>query len=197
MTAAGVLAALAVAVSGASGQSPVVAAQDTACIVMRAEDLPLETRQSPLDSLTFMVSGYPVKLCYGRPSARGRPVFGVLVPYRVIWRTGANEPTMIHTVRPIRIAGIGVQPGTYSIYTIPGENRWELIVNRAISQWGQEANYTEDIQVQEVGRAVVPSEQVESYTEQLTFDASPAAGGAMILTLRWERTVAAIPVTPG
>lgn len=185
---------LALAGAGA-GAAPAV--QDTACVVMRTEDLPLETRQSPLDSLTFTVGGYPVKLCYSRPVARGRPVFGVLVPLRVIWRTGANEPTMIHTTGAIRIAGIAVGPGTYSIYTIPGEGRWELIVNRATSQWGHESNYTEDIRVQEVGRSVVPSETMERYVERLTFTASPAAGGVTVLSLQWERTVVAIPVMPG
>lgn len=195
MTVASLL--LSVTVSMGAAVAPMAAVQDTACIVMNTERLPLESRESPLDSLTFTVGGYPVKLCYGRPSARGRPVFGALVPHRVIWRTGANEPTMIHTTRAIRIAGIGVQPGTYSIYTVPGENRWEVIVNRATSQWGHESNYTQDVKAQEVGRAVVPSETADRYTEQLTFGASPAAAGATILSLQWERTVVAIPLTPG
>jgi hypothetical protein len=194
MTAIGMLLALA---AGAAAAAPVAAVQDTACIVMNTENPPLEERQSPLDSLTFEVAGYPVKLCYSRPSARGRPVFGALVPYRVIWRTGANEPTMLHTTQAIRIAGIAVQPGSYSIYMIPGESRWEVIVNRATSQWGHESNYTEDVQAQEVGRAVVPADQLERYTERLTFDASQAAPGATILALRWERTAVAIPITGG
>ncbi len=197
MTAAGVLLSLTAITGVATVPAPMPALQDTACITMNTESQPLESRASPLDSLTFTVAGYPVKLCYGRPSARGRPVFGALVPYRVIWRTGANEPTMIHATSAIRIAGIAVQPGTYSIYTIPGESRWEVIVNRAVSQWGHESTYTEDVQMQEVGRGVVPSEQVGRYTEQLTFEASEAAAGATILALRWERTAVAIPVTGG
>lgn len=195
MTVHGLL--LTLAAGAGAGAAPTPAVPDTACIVMRTDSLPLDSRESPLDSLSFTVGGYPVKVCYGRPSVRGRPVFGALVPYRVIWRTGANEPTMIHTTRAIRIAGIAVQPGSYSIYTIPGEHRWELIVNRATSQWGHESNYTDDVRAQEVGRSVVPSESAERYTEQLTFRASPAAAGVTVLSLHWERTVVAIPVTPG
>jgi hypothetical protein len=197
MTAAGMLLSLAAITGVAVPPAPQPALQDTACITMNTERLPLESRQSPLDSLTFTVGGHPVKLCYSRPAARDRAVFGVLVPYGTVWRTGANEPTMIHTTSAIRIAGIAVEPGTYSIYTIPGESQWEVIVNRAISQWGHESNYSEDVRTQEVGRGVVPSEQVERYTEQLTFEASQDAAGGTTLALWWERTAVAIPVTEG
>jgi hypothetical protein len=197
MTAAGLLLSLTVSTGVAVPAAPRPALQDAACITMNTERQPLESRRSPLDSLTFGVGGHPVKLCYSRPAARDRAVFGGLVPYGTVWRTGANEPTMIHTTGAINIAGIAVEPGTYSIYTIPGESRWEVIVNRAVSQWGHERNYTEDVQAQEVGRGVVPSEHVEHHTEQLTFEASQDAAGDTMLVLRWERTAVTIPVTGG
>ena len=200
MTAAGVLITLAVAAGGeVTGvvAAPLAAVQDTACITMNTENLPLETRQSPLDSLTFTVGGYPVKLCYSRPSARGRAVFGVLVPYRVIWRTGANEPTMIHTVAPINVMGIRLSPGSYSLYTVPDEGSWEIIVNRSTSQWGHESNYTDDLRAQEVGRARVSSEQLDRYVEALTFRIRAAGDAAVLLMLEWERTVVVIPIKGG
>ncbi|NIU19704.1 MAG: DUF2911 domain-containing protein, partial [Actinobacteria bacterium] len=98
-------------------------------------NMPTEGRVSPLDSITFQVDGDPVKLCYGRPSARGRTMIGGPdVPFGRLWRTGANEPTMIHTTVPITVAGIAIAPGSYSLYTVPGEERWEVVVNRSITQ---------------------------------------------------------------
>ncbi len=81
--------------AGAVEWHRIVAGPDTACVVM---EMPANRRLSPLDSLTFTVGGSPVKLCYGRPSARGRTMIGGRdVAYGRLWRTGANEPTMIHS----------------------------------------------------------------------------------------------------
>ena len=101
-----------------------------ACITMNTEKLPLNKRVSPLDSISFKVEKSNVKLCYSRPSLKGRTMIGgEAVPYGKIWRTGSNEPTMIHTDGPLEIAGVKVPAGTYSIYTVPGEKEWEVIVN--------------------------------------------------------------------
>ena len=107
------------------------------------DNVPAEGRKSPLDSLTFTVAGKPVKLCYGRPSSRGRTMLGgEAVPYGKLWRTGANEPTIFFTPVAVTVAGISVPPGTYSLYTVPGRGEWEIIVNRSTKQWGEESNYT-------------------------------------------------------
>ena len=109
------------------------------CITMNTEKLPLATRKSPLDSLSFKVGSSDVKVCYGRPSLRGRHMLGGDdVPYGKLWRTGANEPTMIHTSGPLVVAGIKVPAGSYSLYTVPTANEWEVIVNKSITQWGEE-----------------------------------------------------------
>ncbi|UCF41024.1 MAG: DUF2911 domain-containing protein [Gemmatimonadota bacterium] len=167
---------------------------DTSCIVM---DMPTEGRLSPLDSLTFAVGGSPVKICYGRPSARGRTMIGGPdVPFGKLWRTGANEPTMIHTTAPIGVAGIEVQRGSYSLYTVPGEDEWIVIVNRSITQWGHIAQYTYKVKAQEVGKASVPRERLDDHVETMTFRAEPAADGAATLVLEWELTRVRIPITP-
>jgi len=96
----------------------------------RGRKLPLATRQSPLDSLSFTVGKAEVKVCYGRPSLRGRKMIGgEAVPYGKLWRTGSNEPTMIHTTGPITVAGVALAPGSYSLYTIPGPKEFEVILN--------------------------------------------------------------------
>src|SRR5919109_5015827 len=89
---------LAVTLATAAGPSllpPAAPAADTACQVLLPKQVPVEGRKSPLDSLTFTVAGQPVKLCYGRPSSRGRTMIGgERVPYGKLWRTVANEPTI-------------------------------------------------------------------------------------------------------
>src|SRR5215210_6077605 len=129
---------------------------DTTC---PHRNVPLEERKSPLDSLTFTLSSHPVKVCYGRPSSRGRGVLGGPdIPYGKLWRTGANEPTIFFAPAALRVAGIAVPPGVYSLYTVPGKGEWQIIVNRSISQWGKEDQYTDEVKAQEVGRAKVKSE---------------------------------------
>ncbi len=174
--------------------SHVVIAQAAAdCIVMNPRGF--ESRPSPLDSLSFDVGGQTVKICYGRPSARGRTMIGgESVPYGELWRTGANEPTMIHTPVSLSIAGIEIAPGSYSLYTVPGEDGWELIVNRSISQWGHESRYTEEVRAQEVGRARVSSHRLDDHVETFTIRAEPTSNGVTVI-LEWEHTRVSIPVT--
>jgi hypothetical protein len=166
---------------------------DTSCIVM---DMPTDDRVSPLDSLTISVQGHPVKICYGRPSARGRTMIGGRdVPFGRLWRTGANEPTMIHTTAAIAVAGIEIKRGSYSLYTVPGEDEWVVIVNRSITQWGHIAEYSYKVKAQEVGKAKVSPEHLDDHVETMRFRAEPAGEDGVTLVLEWERTRVAIPVT--
>ena len=168
---------------------------DPACVAMNTRQLPLDKRKSPLDSVSFTVGGKTVKVCYGRPSLRGRQMLGgEAVPYGRIWRTGANEPTMIHATGPITVAGLKVPAGSYSLYTVPGKTEWEIIVNRSTTQWGEESGYTDDVKEQEVGRARVKAEILSAPVETFTIKAEPAGGDAKALVLEWEKTRVRIPV---
>lgn len=163
---------------------------DTAC---PSRNVPLEARKSPLDSLTFKIANQPVKVCYGRPSSRGRVMLGGKgIPYDKLWRTGANEPTIFFTPIPLKVAGIAVPPGVYSLYTVPGRTEWEIIVNRSISQWGEESRYTDEVKAQEIGRAKVKSESVASPIETFTIRAEPDGNDAK-LVLEWEKARVKIP----
>ncbi|HXI19692.1 MAG TPA: DUF2911 domain-containing protein, partial [Gemmatimonadales bacterium] len=178
--------------------APAPQADPLACITMNTRGLPLATRQSPLDSIDFTVGGAKVRLCYGRPSARGRTMIGgAAVPFGKLWRTGANEPTMIHTTGPLVIAGVAVPAGTYSIYSVPSATDWQIIVNRSITQWGHESQYTEKVKAQEVGRGTVTSGALASPVETLTFRSDPGKDGAVNLLLEWEKTRVTIPIAPG
>ena len=174
---------------------PQLGAKDPACITMNTQNLPLAKRKSPLDSLSFTVGGKTAKVCYGRPSLRGRQMIGgEAVPYGKIWRTGANEPTMIHTTGPMTLAGLKLPAGSYSLYTVPGKTEWEIVVNRSITQWGEESGYTEEVKKQELGRAKVKPENASAPVEQFTIRAEPGSGDAKALVLEWEKTRVRIPV---
>ena len=174
------------------GSVPSATAQDLSCIVMRQGNP--ATRPSPLDSVSFTVDGSPVKLCYGRPSSRSRTMIGGShVPYGEIWRTGANEPAMFRTSVALDIAGIAVPAGSYTLYTVPGEREWQIVVNRSIDQWGHERFYTGDVAAQEIARAPVPSASVQEHVETFAIRAE-GKGSEVQLVLEWEYTRVRIPV---
>lgn len=162
-------------------------------------------RQSPREAFRFDVGGRPALLCYGRPSARGRSIFGGLVPYGDLWRTGADEPTVLHLPFRARVAGIRVPRGRYAIYTVPGEKEWTVVVNRSIRQSGRTRSetgrrgnvfasaYTEAVRDAEVGRASVESIDVP-FVEQLTAGIDTIGPRETILFLEWERTRVRIPI---
>ncbi|HEY3012454.1 MAG TPA: DUF2911 domain-containing protein [Gemmatimonadales bacterium] len=165
---------------------------DTTC---PHRNVPIESRKSPLDSLTFILGDQPVKVCYGRPSSRGRVMLGgASIPYGKLWRTGANEPTIFFAPVPLTVAGLRVQPGVYSLYTVPGPSEWEIIVNRSTAQWGKEDQYTDKIKAQELGRARVKSETVNQPLETFTIRAEPAGDKAARLVLEWEKARVRIPI---
>jgi hypothetical protein len=166
--------------------------------VCPSRNVPIEGRKSPLDSLTFSITRQPVKVCYGRPSSRGRTMLGGKdIPYGKLWRTGANEPTIFYAPVPLRVAGLSVPPGVYSLYTVPGPREWEIIVNRSTEQWGKEDKYTDAIKAQELGRAKVKSEALKTPVETFTIKAEPEGERAASLLLDWEKTRVRIPVQAG
>jgi Protein of unknown function (DUF2911) len=182
---------IAALLGGAHASVSTTALPDSTC---PHRNVPLETRKSPLDSVNFKVAGQTVKVCYGRPSSRGRVMLGgEAVPYGKLWRTGANEPTIFYAPIPLKVAGIAVQPGVYSLYTVPGASEWEIIVNRSISQWGKEDQYTDALKAQEVARAKVKAESVSKPIETFTIRAEPAGAQASLI-LEWEKARVRIPV---
>lgn len=159
-----------------------------------SERMDVVGRPSPYDSTTVDLGPGAVKVCYGRPALKGRTMIGgEAVPYGQLWRTGANEPTTLHLDVPATIAGLRVEPGSYSLYTVPREgDEWTLVLNRSTSQWGHESQYTPEVEAQEVGRAPVPAEPLDSPVETLTI--RPMDDGSGLL-LEWQNTRVRIPIT--
>ncbi len=151
-------------------------------------------RVSPLATVDFAVGGDPVRVCYGRPSARGRQVFDSLVPFGALWRTGANEPTRLFTRGPIRIGEIELAPGRYSLYTEPGPGAWRVFVSRSTFHWGNAIDA--GVRAREVGSLTVPVEELPVPVETFTIRPEPAAGDTVRLVLEWEQTRVALPILP-
>jgi DUF2911 family protein len=148
-------------------------------------------RVSPLATLRAPVGGGEILLCYGRPAMRGRRIYGGLVPYDSLWRTGANEPTRLSTNRAITVAGIPLPPGRYSLYSIPAPGRWELFVTRSTTHWGNDISPA--VRAQEVGHGIVATSALAAPAETLTVRAE-SLGDSLLLHLDWETTRVTIPI---
>ena len=124
---------------------------------------------SPPAKAEATLNGKKVTIDYSAPSKRGRAIMGELVPYGKVWRTGANAATTLTTEGDLMIGSVHVPAGTYTLYTIPGEKEWTLIVNKQTGQWG--TNYDE---TQDLGRTkmtVKPlNEPVETFVIALAAD---------------------------
>jgi hypothetical protein len=162
-------------------------------------------RESPRASVPFEVGGRAALLCHGRPSARGRRVFGDLVPHGELWRVGANEPTVLHLPFAATVAGIRVRKGKLALYAIPGPTEWTIVLNRSTRQWGltrpergrdgvlYDNAYTTAVRSAELGRAVVKA-SVISHVEQLTIRPEVVDPRRTLLVIEWETTRVTVPV---
>src|SRR4029077_549934 len=119
---------------------------------------------SPTCTLKQRVGLTDIEINYSRPRAKGRPIFGGLVPYGEVWRTGANNATKIIFSTPVKLEGKDIPAGTYALFTIPGEKEWTIIINKGAAQWGA-FQYDEKVDV--VRFKVTPvqiPEPIETFT---------------------------------
>lgn len=142
-----------------------------------------EERLSPLDSVRAEIDGAEIAIQYGRPSMRGREIFGDLVPYDEVWRTGANEATHVRTSADLEIGGTEVPAGHYTIYTVPGEDEWTLVVNEQTGQWGTEYDPDRDF-----ARIPLDVERLESPVDTFTMKLEDGDGHDGVLAIEWEDT---------
>ncbi|CAN5660500.1 hypothetical protein BH23GEM1_BH23GEM1_03070 [soil metagenome] len=140
---------------------------------------------SPPDSVRASVGGANVGINYQRPSKRGRVIFGGVVPWDAVWRTGANTATGFTTNRNLVVGGVAVPAGSYTLWTIPGRTGWQLIINKQTGQWGTVYN-----QEQDLARIPMTVERLASPVEQFTI---AIANGR--LSLAWDDTRAWVPIT--
>ncbi len=139
---------------------------------------------SPSTTLSQTLGLTKITLDYSRPSVKGRKIFGDLVPYGKVWRTGANKITSIKFDDEVYVHGAVMKAGSYGLYTIPGKNEWTIIFNRDDKQWG---SYGYDIN-KDVIRFNVQPMQPQGFTEQMTIDFVEFTPTSTNLSIKWEST---------
>jgi hypothetical protein len=132
-----------------------------------------------------------VELTYSRPSIKGRKIFGDLVPFGKVWRTGANSATLIKFNDAVEIAGKKIDTGSYALYTIPNEGSWEIIINKGTTNWGTNG-YTDS---GDVVRFKVPSMKMATAVETFTMQFANIKPESCELHIMWDKTAIAIPIT--
>ena len=144
-------------------------------------------RVSPHETHTFTVDRATITITYGRPSMRGRKIFGGLVPYNVVWMPGAEEATIFETTAGLRFAEFTLPAGKYTLYTMPAEKQWQLIINKRTGQFHTVYPSQDDLV-----KLPMTSEPLPAPVEQLTISAVARPQGGAI-QLEWETTRFSVP----
>lgn len=153
-------------------------------------------KHSPEKTVTYVQNGLDLSVKYSSPSKKGRDIFGKLVPYDLVWRTGANEPTTFTTTTDIRVIDKKLSAGTYSLWTIPNEQSWKVMFNEEIPDWGVTVisggkETTRDAEADFV-RVEVPVRKLSEPIESFTIDFEDS--GQLSLNLSWDDTKVSIPI---
>jgi hypothetical protein len=162
------------------------------CLLFTAAAVLAEEAKKPLSppaKAEAKIGGKTVTIDYSAPSKRDRQIMGGLVPYGQVWRTGANAATTLTTESDLMIGALHVPAGKYTLYTIPGEKAWTLIVNKQTGQWGTKYDETQDL-----GRVTMNVKPVKNTVETFDIALKPAGTKGGLLSLTWENTAATVPV---
>lgn len=153
-------------------------------------------KHSPQKISAYTMNGYDLEVRYSSPFKKGRVIFGDLVPYDVVWRTGANEPTTFETRSAIKVIDKDLPSGKYSLWTKPGRESWLIMFNKEVPDWGVtissgglETTRDPDNDVVVVEVAV---EQLERSAESFTIDFD--GDDQLFLRLFWDKTQVKIPI---
>lgn len=156
---------------------------------VRAQDFS-KLDKSPMDVVFIRSENNApmIRIIYSRPQKDGREIFGGLVPYNKVWRTGANEATEITLYEDMLVDGKPIEAGTYTLYTIPKKDEWTIIINNAINVWGA---FKYD-QTKDVLRTNVPSERTSAPVEVFSMAFQSMENGANLL-MGWGNTFVEVP----
>ena len=149
----------------------------------------LKPRPSPLAVATARYKETYIKITYSQPQKKGREIFGQLVPFDKVWRTGANEATELTCTKDILINSILLKAGTYSLFTIPNPIKWTVIINSDVGLWGS-YNYNNK---KDVFRIDIPVQTQEPAYETFTIQLDQRNDVADLLFI-WDKTKVAIPI---
>ena len=144
---------------------------------------------SPPAKASVELHGKQVTISYNTPFMRGRKIFGGLVPYDKVWRTGANPATTLKTAVDLKIGTATVPAGTYTLYTLPSESTWKLIINKQTGQWGTVYNQSQDLARVDMQKNTLPQPQ-----EKMSISFENTKGNQTQLHVRWDTTDVWVPV---
>jgi hypothetical protein len=143
---------------------------------------------SPACTLKQRVGLTDIEVSYSRPGMKGRVIFGGLVPYDEVWRTGANSATTIKFSTPVKLNGVAIPAGTYELFTIPGKTEWTVIIHKDMSEWGA---YKYDPK-NDVARITAQPFDLPLPLENFTINFNRLHDESALLELAWEKTL--VPV---
>lgn len=143
-------------------------------------------QEKKLLSPKAVAEGEHIEITYGQPSKRGRVIFGNLVPYDSVWRTGANEATEIVFQKDCELAGEFIKAGRYTLFTIPSKDSWLIIINAQLGQWG--AYEYEKYKLKDLLKASVPSYRLKYTAEKLVYTINASS-----VRIEWDDTGVCIP----
>lgn len=151
-------------------------------------------RLSPQDTVSFQLNDLKLSVNYNRPSKRDREIFGALIPFGQVWRTGANEATVFKTNKDLIIDGIYLPKGDYTLWTIPNENSWQVFFNNKMYPWGvdetMKAMREPQYDVVDIEAAV---QKIDNIVEQFTIGFDNTTG-KLYLTMVWDQVKIAVPI---
>ncbi|MGB5555348.1 MAG: DUF2911 domain-containing protein [Flavobacteriaceae bacterium] len=154
-------------------------------------------KHSPEKVATMKTGGMDLSVKYSSPSKKGRVIFGELVPYDAVWRTGANEPTVFSTTTDISVAGQKLPAGTYSLWTIPNPNQWSVILNTEVPDWGvtilSMGKKTQRDPEKDAIEIEVATEKLATPQENFIIDFETS--GQAFMTLSWDDTKIKVPIS--
>ena len=150
-------------------------------LISAAQKLP---QPSPKGSVEQVVGLTGIEVEYSRPSMKGRKIFGELVPFGEVWRTGANQCTIIELDGPVIVEGQALAEGKYSLFTIPSPDMWVIIFNKNTELWGEGDRKDEE----DVLRVKVQPRKLTEPVENFTIGFDAVKDDKAVLTLRWENT---------
>lgn len=138
---------------------------------------------SPRDSVEISFGGKKISVNYGRPSMRGRKIMGGLVPFNKWWRTGANEATAFVTQADLAMGGETIPKGSYTLYTMPSEKQWMLMINKQTGQWG--TIYNPDL---DLVRLPLKKRMLKNPVEKFLITLEKTGSSSGVMKLTWENT---------
>jgi len=161
-------------------------------MLMTAQAQQLKTPSpSPAQTIKQEFGISNVELTYSRPNVKGRKIFGDLVPYGKLWRTGANAATRIKFADDVQIGGTEVKAGEYVIYTVPNENEWEVVFNKGLNNWGIDGYKQEE----DVVRVKVKPSKLNDVQETFTMQFVNIKPNGTDLQILWDKTAVNVPIT--